>query len=260
MIIIVLVCRWANTLAISRKQFVESLPRYEFNWLLLWIKWWWLFGSVHRCKSYKSNERMAQCMATSIKMLLYIVSTAFCKHLQTFIFTRFSFGCNANEKLQTIAIFLNFWSTNIGECEHTNSHMYTFQAWVLPRRMELFSRKQWSKRNGRTETEIAFDSNKWELVAFCVKDRIVLILMWLSLATKKRMVFFRGVKNSNELKAPFTYWPHPFSTVAFSIGWSQSQNFVVHTPTCPIRVGPSHRYRISSSALMTIASTFLIAP
>lgn len=80
-----------------------------------------------------------------------------------------------------MAIFLHFWSKTMllmGNENDTKNKLLTqtfqakkgfFRLWK-----NLFFPEKVMKQNELTMKKIAFDSNKWETVTFCVKDRIVL--------------------------------------------------------------------------------------
>lgn len=164
-----------------------------------WIKWWWLFGSVHRC-----NSAIATTWAND-SMNCYFNKNALLSPQQHFANTHtrsslvdFPSGpMMKTEKLQTMAIFLNFWSITL-----VNGNTHTFQAMVF----SVFG-KDFRKSDGETQVDkrtkkIAFNSNKWELVAFCAKDSIVLKLMWLSLpfSLSRKKCFWAG---TNEFAGTF---------------------------------------------------------
>lgn len=146
---------------------------------------------------------------------LYIVSTAFCKHSRTFIFSWFSSGCNTKEKLQTMAIFLNFWSNNI------YTHTHTFRARVLVRLLEFFPEKavkQYDRRKKLLSIQI---NGNWSHFVLKIES----YWYWCDCLSQK-----------NGSIAPFTYWPHLFPCFPYADGG------FFHTRVFPAVLYNSHAY------------------
>lgn len=118
-----------------------------------------------------------------------------------------------------------------GQTILANGNAHTLRVRTLVPSLGIIFEKS-VKQTEWTGEEIAFDSNKWELVTFCVKDKIVLILMWLSLA------IFSFCPNewcfSGEFDSTF-HLLSPTASVLFLcccwLGCFQQQSFITHTPT-----------------------------
>lgn len=87
---------------------VKSLPWHEIDWLLHFLrvhanemKWWWFFGSVHRCNSFHTKNSSMNCYSILSKVVCVCsLQTPFnwreknVHCIEMMVFAWYSFGSN----------------------------------------------------------------------------------------------------------------------------------------------------------------------